>query len=158
MIIPWRIVGWAAAGALAVSAIAVGIAWYGSNKYDEGYAQAELIAEAAAAKVSEEYRAKEAKQKEESDAKLAKYEAEKAKTAAASDRLAALYNGLRNEHEAYRRRMSDTASNPAGAARTGRAGLDNYQSCRDRYGSMGAEFARVSDRLNGLIEQCKIGR
>lgn len=47
MIIPWRIVGWAAAGALAVSAIAGGIAWYGSNKYDEGYAARDVIAVAA---------------------------------------------------------------------------------------------------------------
>lgn len=158
MIIPWRIVGWAAAGALAVSAIAGGIAWYGSNKYDAGYTQAELIAKANAAEVSEQYREKEHAAQRESEERYAKYLAEQAKTDASNRRLTATNDGLRSEIALLNSRAAKANADPKDLAKAIEIGFGNYQSCSEEYSVMAKEYADTADQLNGLIGACSIGR
>lgn len=140
-----------------VAAIAL-VNWYGGKKFDEGYLQRGLEAQAAAAQLSEAYREQENNDRKKADDELAKHKAEKAATEAANFELGNLYSGLQRDVAAYKRRLSDAASNPGGAVKTGTAGIDNYQQCVERYSSMGSEYAEVADRLNGLIGQCQVGR
>lgn len=146
MIIPWRIVGWAAAGAMAVSAIAGGVAWYGSNKYDEGYAARDVIAVAA----------------ELEAAKKAKQETDRLND------LVAYAEARGKEREKKLQADATTASNAAGKLRDEIAGLRSripylteqavrkyattatviLGECNERYQSVAADADRFySDRV-----------
>lgn len=150
----WRIGSYV----IAIAAFIAAASWYGSSKYDEGYKQAGLEYIAASAQVSEEYRLKEQAAQKKAEEADAKHKTEQAKTAAARDRLANLYSGLRIDYEEYRRAVSNTSSDPALASRIGAAGIRNLESCTTEYKRMAEEYAGRADDHNALIEQCKIGR
>lgn len=154
MNIYWRIGSYG----IAIAAFVGAATWYGHTKYQAGYNQANLEANAAATKLSEDRRKAEQLAQKKANDEYEKFKAEKVAADLARNRLANLYDSLRNEHAAYRRRMSDAASDPIGASRTGQAAIDNYESCAGEFTSMAGEYAEVAGRLNGLIEQCKIGR
>lgn len=151
MNIYWRIGSYFIAIAVAIG----GLHWYGSKKYGQGYDKAVIDAQAAAAKVSEEYRKKEAADRKKAEEEYAKYQAEQAKTAAARDRLASLYSSLRDDYAEYKRSVSRAANDPERATRAINAGIDNLEQCTKRYTDMAKEYAGRSDQLNGLISQCK---
>lgn len=143
---------------IAIAAAFALVNWYGSSQYNKGYEQYRLEAEAAAAKLSEEYRQKELEAQRTAYEELAKANEEKAKTEAARNRLANLYSSLQHDYEAYKRSVSAIADDPERATRAIAAGISNLESCSQSYKSMAEEYAGFSDNHNALIAQCKIGR
>lgn len=153
--IPYRWMWTVAGTAIVIGCITGGIRWYGSNQYDAGKHQCQLEAQAAAAKVSEEYRKKEAADRKKAEEEYAKYQSEQAKTAAARDRLANLYSSLQHDTAILKRRLSEAGTDPKRIIAIGEAGIGSYESCRKEYIDMGKELAGLSDKHNGLIAQCK---
>lgn len=151
MNIYWRIGSYL----IAIAAVVGAATWYGHTKYQDGYNQANLEANAAAAKLSEDYRKAEQLAQQKANDEYEKFKAEKVAADLARNRLANLYDSLQHDHAKLKRGASEAASHPKRAAAIGNAAIDAYQSCVTEYRNMGEEFAEVAGRLNGLIAQCK---
>lgn len=131
----------------------LGVLGYGYWQNKKGYNQAQLEAKAAIADLEIKYRAKEQEAQKKADTNYAEYEAQKVTTQKTSDSLAATTNGLRNQVAIYKRRLSETSGNPAGAIAAGTVGIDLFAECADRYSNMAKEAGRLADKVNALIDQ-----
>jgi hypothetical protein len=143
----------AAAGlALALAAV-LGIRWYGSHQYDAGHAQAQLEAQAAAAKLSEQYRAQEQAAQEQADENYAKYRGQVLATQA---RIAGSYaddvGRLRKQIAGLQ--SAGAAAHPAdGAGADGGPGPDvigAFAACAGRYDEVVQYAAGLADQVTGL--------
>jgi hypothetical protein len=138
---------------IALILLIVGVFGYGHWQNKKGYRQAQLEAKAAVADLEIKYRAQEQLAQKKADNNYAEYEAQKLVTQKSSDSLTTAANSLRGQLTVYKRRLSETADNPAGTIATGEAGFDILGECTDRYSSMAKEAGRLADKVNGLIGQ-----
>ncbi|OZI31724.1 hypothetical protein CAL29_28025 [Bordetella genomosp. 10] len=145
---------WAAAGGAAlVGSLAAGGWWLHHSGYEAGRAQALLEAQAAAQKLSEQYRAQEAAVQQTVEANYAKYRGQILATQAAADgRYADAVAGLRRQIDELRTRRA--APNPQPASRTDAAAgpdiLTVIGECTGRYDQVVRYAAGLADQVNGL--------
>jgi hypothetical protein len=142
----------AAGLALALAAV-LGIRWYGSHQYASGHAQAQLEAQAAAAKLSEQRRAQEQAAQEQADENYAKYHGQVLATQA---RVAGFYA---DDVGRLRKQIADlqsarAATHPAtGTGADGSTGPDvigAFAACAGRYDEVVQYAAGLADKVTGL--------
>ena len=136
-----------------IAAVCAAIWGYGKHEYNSGYGQSQLENKADVAVLEKKYRDKEIADQAEADRKFQEYKDAKKATDDANTALTATTSSLRNQIALYKRRLSKTASNPAGTIATGEIGIDLFAECTDRYASMGKEAGRLADKVNALIGQ-----
>jgi hypothetical protein len=143
----------ASVGLLLALAIVLGVKWYGRHQYAAGQAQAQLEAQAAAAQLSEQYRAQEQAAQEQADENYAKYRGQVLATQA---RVAGSYA---DDVGRLRKQIADlqsarAATHPAtGTGADGSTGPDvigAFAACAGRYDEVVQYAAGLADKVTGL--------
>lgn len=142
----------AVAGILLSLAAVAGIKWYGHAQYAAGRAQAQLEAEAASAKLSEQYRAQELAKQEQADEQYAKYRGQVLATQKRAADLDAAVGRLRAQLAALQSRRASAQSQP-GVGADAAAGPDvigAFAACAGRYDEVVRYAAGLADQVTGL--------
>jgi hypothetical protein len=140
------------AGSLLALAAVIGIRWYGHNQDAAGYARARLEAQAATAKLSEQYRAEEQAAQQQAEEEYAKYRGQVLATQKRAADLDAAAGRLRAKLASLRSRRA-AAQTIAGAGADGAAGPDFIGvigECAARYQSVVDYAGRLADQVTGL--------
>lgn len=137
---------WAAlAGAAVVLAAVLGIRWYGHSQYTAGRAQAELEAQAVAAKLSEQYRAQERAWSKQMEAERAQDTLDRQKAAAELDGQRRVADGLRAQLAAGTRHAAAAARAAGADVAAAQAPWLVLEECRREYDALAADAESLND-------------
>lgn len=142
----------AAAGLLLALATVAGVKWYGRHEYAAGQAQAQLEAQAATAKLSEQYRAQEQAAQQQSEENYAKYRGQVLATQKRAADLDVAAGRLRKQIAGLQSARA-AASAQSGAGADGAAGPDFIgviAACAGRYDEVVRYAAGLADQVTGL--------
>lgn len=117
--------------------------------------RAEMLAEWQAAEKAQAIinRAKEAADLQHAEEKFNEYLQTKQALDVANSNLAAATVSLHNSIASYKRRLSEASQSTERTFDPRAAGADLLEECAARYSSMAQEAGRLSDKVNGLIDQ-----
>jgi len=142
----------AVAGILLSLAAVAGIKWYGHAQYAAGRAQAQLEAEAASAKLSEQYRAQEQAAQQKAEEEYAKYRGQVLATQKRAADLDAAVGRLRAQLAGLQSRRAAQGAGPsAGADAAARPDvIGAFAACAGRYDEVVRYAATLADQVTGL--------
>ncbi|ANN66482.1 hypothetical protein [Bordetella bronchialis] len=142
----------AAAGLLLALALVVGVKWYGRHEYAAGQAQAQLEAQAAAAKLSEQYRAQEQATQQQAEENYAKYRGQVLATQKRAADLDAAAGRLRAQLASLqsRRAAAHSAASAGADAAAGPDVIGVIAACAGRYDEVVRYAASLADQVTGL--------
>lgn len=132
----------------------VGIAlWIPTHYREQGRNEIRALWKSAADKQAIINRAKELVDAQNAQAKYDEYIKTKADLAIANTNLSDANVRLHTAITSYKRRLSEAAKSPSRTVDTGAIGGDLLEECASHYTDMAKEAGRLSDKVNGLIDQ-----
>lgn len=141
-----------AIGLLLLSLVGV-VLWIPPHYREQGRNEIRALWKSAADKQAIINRAKELADAQHAQDKYDEYIKTKADLATANAQLGVANVSLHNAIASYKRRLSEASKNPQGVIDTGAIGGDLLEECAGKYTAMAKEAGRLSDKVNGLIDQ-----